>query len=90
MYNHVSVTLNGLASIRASGTQQMYLNQFYIYQDDLSATRFLSSSTSQALGFAIDLLCLLYLIAVCFVLVIYSERISGGSAGLALSSGNCY
>jgi ATP-binding cassette subfamily C (CFTR/MRP) protein 4 len=34
VYSHVSVTLNGLATVRAFGSENIFEQQFYRYQND--------------------------------------------------------
>ncbi|CAG2178209.1 unnamed protein product, partial [Oppiella nova] len=41
IYNHMSTTLSGLATIRAFGTQNMFMNQYYRYQNDHTSTYFI-------------------------------------------------
>ncbi|CAG2105923.1 unnamed protein product, partial [Medioppia subpectinata] len=45
--SHVSTTFNGLASVRAFGAQEMFEKQFYVYQDDHSATWMLVNTASR-------------------------------------------
>ncbi|CAG2164890.1 unnamed protein product, partial [Oppiella nova] len=86
VYSHVSTTLNGLASVRAYGAQKAFEKQFYVYQDDHSATWFLFVCSSRALGLVTDYLCIVYIVAISTVLMAFPDTVSGGGVGLALSS----
>ncbi|CAG2117983.1 unnamed protein product, partial [Medioppia subpectinata] len=86
VYSHVSTTISGLASVRAYGVQESFERQFYVYQNDHSATWFTFVGTSRGLGLAIDWFCVAYIIIISLVLMIFPDGIPGGSAGLALSS----
>ena len=88
MFTHVSTTLNGLASVRAYGAQEAFERQYYIYQNDHTATWFLFVCASRTLGLVMDWLCVGYIVVIAVVMMIFPEQIgNGGSAGLALSSG---
>ncbi|CAG2163513.1 unnamed protein product [Oppiella nova] len=50
MYNHMTTTLNGLATIRAFKAQHMFMQQYYRYQNDHTSTYFMCFSASRALG----------------------------------------
>ncbi|CAG2174557.1 unnamed protein product [Oppiella nova] len=81
----MSTTLSGLATIRAFGTQNMFMNQYYRYQNDHTSTYFMCFNSSRALGIVMDYLCLLYILCVALFLMLFPEGVPGGSAGLALS-----
>ncbi|XP_054155290.1 ATP-binding cassette subfamily C member 4-like [Oppia nitens] len=86
VFTHVSTTLTGLASVRAYGAQDVFEKQYYIYQNDHSATWFLFVAASRGLGWIMDWFCVLYIIAIAVVLMLSPNGIAGGTAGLALSS----
>ncbi|XP_075590754.1 ATP-binding cassette sub-family C member 4 isoform X2 [Dermatophagoides farinae] len=86
VYSHISTTINGLASIRAFGVQEAFERQFFIYQNDHSATWFLFISSSRCMGLMVDWISTIYIAAISFVIMI-SKDLQGGSAGLAISSG---
>ena len=88
MFTHVSTTLNGLASVRAYGAQEAFERQYYVYQNDHTATWFLFVCTSRAMSLIMDAICVAYLVAIAVVMMVFPEQIgNGGSAGLALTSG---
>ncbi|CAG2165318.1 unnamed protein product [Oppiella nova] len=86
VYSHVSTTISGLASVRAYGAQEAFERQFYVYQNDHSATWFTFLGTSRGLGWTIDWFCVLYIVMIAIVLMVFPDGIPGGSAGLAFSS----
>ncbi|KAH9421088.1 Multidrug resistance-associated protein 4 [Dermatophagoides pteronyssinus] len=86
VYSHISTTINGLASIRAFGAQKAFERQFFIYQNDHSATWFLFISSSRCMGLIIDWIATIYIAVISFVIMM-SKDMQGGSAGLAISSG---
>ncbi|CAG2165685.1 unnamed protein product [Oppiella nova] len=72
--------------VRAYGAQKAFEKQFYVYQDDHSATWFLFVCSSRALGLVTDYLCIVYIVAISTVLMAFPDTVSGGGVGLALSS----
>ncbi|CAG2110955.1 unnamed protein product, partial [Medioppia subpectinata] len=86
VYSHVSTTLNGLASVRAFGAQEMFEKQFYVYQDDHSATWMLDLDSCSAFAILIDGLCFVYIAIIFAVFMVFPEKLGAGDAGLALSS----
>ena len=88
MVTHVSTTLNGLDSVRAYGAQEAFERQYYIYQNDHTATWFLFVCASRTLSLITDWICVAYLVVIAVVMMVFPEQIgNGGSAGLALSTG---
>ena len=83
----MSTTLNGLASIRAFDAQGQFVRQYYIYQDDHSSAWFVYICASRYLALVLDWFCVAYIIVVTIVLMVFSDNIGAGSAGLVLSSG---
>ncbi|XP_054166166.1 ATP-binding cassette sub-family C member 4-like [Oppia nitens] len=88
IYSHVSNTLAGLSTIRSLDGQRMFERQFECHQNDNTATYFMFLCTSRALGVLMDSVCLIYIAAiVAFVMSVSDgDTMSGGSAGLLLSS----
>ncbi|CAG2174219.1 unnamed protein product [Oppiella nova] len=87
VFTHVSTTLNGLVSVRAYGAQEAFERQYYVYQNDHTATWFLFVCASRSLGLIMDWLGVGYILVIAVVMMVFPEQIgNGGSAGLALSS----
>ena len=85
-YDHVSATLHGLAAVRAYRIEQKLEDQFFRYVSDSVACRFFVMSTQRALGFLMDFLSNLYILAVICVVLASKDVLSGGDGGLMLSS----
>ncbi|XP_054166167.1 ATP-binding cassette sub-family C member 4-like [Oppia nitens] len=89
IYSHVSNTLAGLTSIRSLDGQRMFERQYECHQNDNTATYFMFLCTSRALGVLLEGVFLIYIAAiVAFVMSATdeSDTMSGGNAGLLLSS----
>ncbi|CAG2111114.1 unnamed protein product, partial [Medioppia subpectinata] len=86
VFSHVSTTFNGLTSVRAFGAQEMFKQQFYVYQDDHSATWMLVITANRAFGLIIDGLCFLYTVIAFAVFMVFPEQLGAGEVGLALTS----
>ncbi|XP_054158540.1 ATP-binding cassette sub-family C member 4-like [Oppia nitens] len=86
IYSHVSNTLAGLSTIRSQEAQHMFERQFEYYQNDNTSTYFLFICTSRAFGVLMDSICLVYIGAVVAFVMSLSDSVSGGNAGLVLSS----
>jgi ATP-binding cassette subfamily C (CFTR/MRP) protein 4 len=86
VYDHVSTTLHGLAAVRAFRMEHKLEDQFYRYINDSVACRFFVMSTQRALGFLMDFLSNMYILAVACVVLTAKDSLSGGDGGLMLSS----
>ncbi|CAG2110844.1 unnamed protein product, partial [Medioppia subpectinata] len=86
VFSHVSTTFNGLASVRAFKAQKLFERQFYVYQDDHSATFMLATTASRAFGLITDGLCFMYTVIIFAVFMVFPGQLGAGEAGLALSS----
>ncbi|XP_054158572.1 ATP-binding cassette sub-family C member 4-like [Oppia nitens] len=86
IYSHVSNTLAGLSTIRSLDSVDMFDKQFEIHMNDNTATYFLFICTSRAFGVLMDGICIVYIAAVLAVVMSLSDSLTGGNAGLVLSS----
>ena len=73
LYNQMTLTLNGLATIRAFEAQTLFINQYYRYQNDHTATYFLCIASSRLLGLLMDIICIAYITCVALFLMIFYE-----------------
>ncbi|XP_027205501.2 ATP-binding cassette subfamily C member 4-like [Dermatophagoides pteronyssinus] len=85
LFNHMTVTLNGLATIRSFNVQQIFTNQYYRYQNDHTATYFVCYASSRFLGICMDMICIGYIVIVAISLMAFYHGIQSGTAGLAFS-----
>ncbi|KPM06851.1 ABC transporter sub-family C-like protein 4 [Sarcoptes scabiei] len=85
IYNHMTATLSGLATIRSFEVPETFTDQYYRFQDDHTAIYVLCFASSRLLGLAMDLICIAYIACVAFFLMLSFEDIQSGTAGLAFS-----
>lgn len=66
MFSHVSASLDGLTTIRASGAQFLLQKEFDTHQDLHTRSWFLIIGTTSAFGFCLDVISVLFLAIVTF------------------------
>ncbi|KAI1287364.1 ATP-binding cassette sub-family C member 4 [Halotydeus destructor] len=86
IYSHVSNTVIGLTTIRASGSEKSFKEKFLGHLNDHSGTWYLYISASRTLGISMDWTCMAYIITAISVIMFYDDALPGGSAGLVLTS----
>eukprot|EP00903_Cladosiphon_okamuranus_P016201 g14950.t2 len=87
VYSQLSETLDGLVTIRAFGTQHRFLRQFTERVDLNTRAYFAWVYTARWLGFRMDMVVTIVLIASCFFSVAvndYSDAVDAGLLGAAL------
>ncbi|XP_037952862.1 probable multidrug resistance-associated protein lethal(2)03659 [Teleopsis dalmanni] len=84
IYSHLGASLNGLATIRAFGAQQILIHEFDNYQDVHSSGYFMFLATSRAFGYWLDCFCVLYIAIITLSFFIFSPE-NGGDVGLAIT-----
>lgn len=86
MFSHLSDTLNGLSTIRASGIQDIVRKEFDNHQDRHTSAWFLYITNGSALGIWLDILSSIFVAIVTYSFLVLSEGSFGGSGvGLAIS-----
>ncbi|XP_026726076.1 multidrug resistance-associated protein 4-like [Trichoplusia ni] len=90
MFGVVTSSLNGIATIRSSNSQDRLINQFDTSQDLHSSAWNCFLSGGATFGFYLDTVCLVYLTAVIFVFLFldFGESVPVGSVGLAVTQSN--
>lgn len=73
LYSHISATLQGLTTIRASREQQQFLNNYNKFQDHNSSAWFMYLTAGRWLGFRLDALCALMMSVVSFAPLLAAE-----------------
>lgn len=73
IYNHTTLTLSGLSTIRAFQAQEMLIKQYYVYQDNHSSTYFTLASMSRLIGFINDWFCQIFIFCTAIVLMVFYE-----------------
>lgn len=71
IFNHMTITLNGLATVRAFEAEETFIKQYYTYQNEHTAVYFMCFASSRLLGITMDFICNMYLICVTVVLMIF-------------------
>lgn len=72
-FSHVSASLSGLTTIRASGAQVMITKEFDSLQDQHTAAWFLFLATSEAFGFYLDIISIFFLAVLTFQFLILDD-----------------
>lgn len=86
VFSHVSASLHGLSSIRAFKSQDLIVKEFDTLQDQHTATWFMVLSTSEALGFYLDVISTLFLALVTFQFIVFeNENTLSGNVGLVIA-----
>ncbi|XP_049948143.1 ATP-binding cassette sub-family C member 4-like [Schistocerca serialis cubense] len=86
VFSHLSDTLNGLATIRASGIQDIVRKEFDSHQDRHTSAWFLYVTNGSALGIWLDFLSSIFVTIVTYSFLVLSAGSFGGSGvGLAIS-----
>ncbi|CAG0903212.1 unnamed protein product [Darwinula stevensoni] len=86
VFSHLSASLNGLATIRASRTESIFMQEFDNHQDRHTSAWFLFLSGTRWLGIWLDWLIVVYLAAVTYSFMAVGKEALGGNVGLAISS----
>lgn len=66
VFTHLSVTMDGLATIRANNAENLLIKEFDNHQDVHTACWFMFISTSSAFGFSLDIMCFIFVFLVTF------------------------
>ncbi|XP_048454277.1 multidrug resistance-associated protein 4 [Rhincodon typus] len=85
VFSHLSSSLQGIWTIRATKTEQQFQAKFDEHQDLHSETWFLFLSTSRWLAVRLDALCAVFVSIVAFGSIIIANQLDAGQVGLALS-----
>ncbi|KAB0798125.1 hypothetical protein PPYR_09118 [Photinus pyralis] len=85
-FSHVSASLSGLATIRSSGAESMVTKEFDGIQDQHTSAWFLVLATSEAFGFYLDLISVIFLLLLTFQFLIFDDGATlSGDVGLVIS-----
>lgn len=85
MFGHLSASLQGLVTIRSFDADEILINEFDRHQDLSSSSWFMSTATSCAFGYYLDIVCLIYLGIVTASFFMIGDGVNGGTAGLAIT-----
>ncbi|KAK5645931.1 hypothetical protein RI129_004395 [Pyrocoelia pectoralis] len=85
-FSHISASFSGLATIRSSQRQSVIIKEFDVLQDQHTATWFLFISTSEAFGFYLDVISILFLTILTFQFIIFDDGSTlAADVGLVIS-----
>nr|CAI5849598.1 unnamed protein product [Callosobruchus analis] len=85
IFTHLSMSLQGLTTIRALRAEDALTREFDNYQNRNSAAYFMFIGASRTFGFWLDAICVIYVgVAILILLFVKSESF-GGNIGLALT-----
>ncbi|XP_075979217.1 putative multidrug resistance-associated protein lethal(2)03659 [Anticarsia gemmatalis] len=88
VFSHVTATMSGLATVRASDAQKMLLKQFDDKQDIHTAAWYLSLVANAAFVIWLSLICATYVIVVGYTFLFMDDGTTkSGNVGLAISQG---
>ncbi|CAG2107630.1 unnamed protein product, partial [Medioppia subpectinata] len=82
--DHLSTTINGLVTIRALRAEKHFTNDFNRLQDNHTTCYFTNIAANRALGLVLELIYIFYETFVVIFLMLFTDDISGGTAGLLL------
>jgi ATP-binding cassette subfamily C (CFTR/MRP) protein 4 len=85
LYSHISMTLQGLCTIRAYKMEDIAMTQFHHYQNIHTQAWYLYIASSRWFGYRIDLISSTFISCVCFISIPLAGSINPGLIGLALS-----
>ncbi|XP_060519081.1 ATP-binding cassette sub-family C member 4-like isoform X2 [Cylas formicarius] len=86
VFSHLSASLNGLSSIRAFQAQRLVTSEFDALQDQHTATWFMFITSSETLGFYLDVISTIFLCLVTFqFMILHNADTHSGSVGLVIA-----
>ncbi|XP_066999504.1 ATP-binding cassette sub-family C member 4 [Anabrus simplex] len=85
VFSHLSDSLNGLTTIRSSGTQEIVRKEFDSHQDLHTSAWFQFIATGTAFGFWLDCLSAIFVTLVTFSFLVLGGETFGANVGLAIS-----
>ncbi|KAF7996689.1 hypothetical protein HCN44_002335 [Aphidius gifuensis] len=89
VFSHLNATMQGLATIRSFGADEVLTREFDHHQDLHSSAWYIFIASSRAFGFWLDIFCLLYIALVTMSFLVLpandGEGTQGGNVGLAIT-----
>ena len=73
MVGHLNATLEGLSTIRASGTESILKKEFDRHQDLHTSTIYMEQSASRFFAYALDLLCNFFIAVIIIRFLVYDK-----------------
>ncbi|KAF5303188.1 hypothetical protein FQA39_LY10101 [Lamprigera yunnana] len=85
VFNHLTASINGLATIRAFSAQNTLIMEFNRHQDHHSAAWYLFISASRAFGFWSDFICNIFVSCIIISFLYLNNGYYGGDIGLVMT-----
>ncbi|XP_023310959.1 multidrug resistance-associated protein 4 [Anoplophora glabripennis] len=87
VFSHISSTLNGIITIRASKAEEVLINEFDYHQDIHTSAWYLTITCVVSFGLWLDIICVIFVACVVFSFAIMQTLsiVSGSLVGLAVS-----
>ncbi|CAH1736130.1 unnamed protein product [Aphis gossypii] len=82
---YMNASLQGLSTIRAFEAEEVLSREFDNHQDLHSSAWYIFISSTEALGFALDIICLIYITILTFSFLVVENDIFGGDVGLVIT-----
>ncbi|KAF0720220.1 putative multidrug resistance-associated protein lethal(2)03659 isoform X2, partial [Aphis craccivora] len=82
---YMNASLQGLSTIRAFEAEEVLSREFDDHQDLHSSAWYIFISSTEALGFALDIICLIYITILTFSFLVVENDIFGGDVGLVIT-----
>ncbi|XP_060872281.1 probable multidrug resistance-associated protein lethal(2)03659 isoform X3 [Metopolophium dirhodum] len=89
VYGYLNASLQGLSTIRAFKAEDILCKEFDEHQDLHSSTWYLFITSSEAFGFSLDMICLVYICILTYSFLLVNNGIFGGDVGLVLTQLIC-
>ncbi|KAJ8980199.1 hypothetical protein NQ317_003764 [Molorchus minor] len=86
VFSHISASLHGMPTIRASNAEKMVINEFDCLQDQHTSTWYTYIACSEIFGFWLDVISTIFLALVTFQFLVFrGENLLSGNVGLVIS-----
>ncbi|XP_058446019.1 ATP-binding cassette sub-family C member 4-like [Malaya genurostris] len=85
VFSHLAASLAGLPTIRAFEAQTELIREFDAHQDIHTSSFYMFITSSTAFGFALDLLCFVFVFIVVFSFLLLETGLLGDQVGLAIT-----
>ncbi|KAL5233639.1 hypothetical protein ACI65C_001049 [Semiaphis heraclei] len=82
---YLNASLQGLSTIRAFDAEEVLSREFDDHQDLHSSAWYIFISSTEALGFALDMICLAYISILTFSFLVVKNDTFGGNVGLVIT-----
>ncbi|XP_022162518.1 probable multidrug resistance-associated protein lethal(2)03659 isoform X2 [Myzus persicae] len=85
VYGYLNASLQGLTTIRAFEAEDILCKEFDGHQDLHSSTWYLFITSSEAFGFALDMICFIYICILTLSFLVVKNDNFGGDVGLVIT-----